>query len=69
MTKDTAGFLRDVLIVDWQLVDDDGEPVPCTPENIDQVLNTDHAGRVVAGKLIRAALTADMFKVEMALGN
>ena len=69
LTADTWPFLRDVLLSDWDLTDDDGNAVPMTPEAVDEVLGADHAGRLIAAKLLRAALTPGMFQVELILKN
>ena len=63
LTPDTMTFLSHVIIHDWSLVDDDGQPVPYSPEAADEVLNTDEAGKVVASKLLVASFAPGNFEV------
>lgn len=63
LTADTESFLTEVILTGWALKDDDGKDVPFTPELAREVLTTDQAGRVIASKVLRAALTPANFEV------
>lgn len=63
LTPDTESFLTEVILTGWALKDDDCNDVPFTPELAREVLTTDQAGRVIASKVLRAALTPANFEV------
>lgn len=68
-TGDTLLFLTEVLITDWQLVDDDGEQIPYTPEFARDIFKGSEAGRVIASKLLRAAQVSQNFQVDLIVKN
>ena len=65
LTPDTLTYLVEVIVVDWQLVDDDGEQIPYSPAVGIEVFNTDQVGRVLASKLLTAAFSPANFEVPL----
>lgn len=65
LTPDTLTYLVEVLLVDWQLTDDDDKPVPYSAATAIEVFNTDQVGRVLASKLLTAAFSPANFEVPL----
>lgn len=67
LTPDTEAYLCHVVVMGWELTDDDGEPVPFSPELFAEEILSSPSGRVIANKLLLATAQPRMFEVENAV--
>lgn len=69
LTDDTETYLCHVVVMGWELVDDDGKDVPFSPELFAEEILSTPSGRVIANKLLLATAQPRMFELEQTTKN
>lgn len=63
-TELTCRLLSQAVIVNWRgagMVDDNGQPVPFSPDNCETILHDEEYGRDIRALVINAAMDGDQF--------
>lgn len=64
INEDTVSFMSDVLIIDWDLTDDDGKKVKFTSKGIKEILEHPSLGVPICTRVLQFAMLGENFNAK-----